>query len=131
MTKKWVYGCTHEVDTEKFKTLDHTTKTGHLIGSLLPSITIGAQSDKRIDPLFIPVNEAHDTIISRDGIGIGTYFIQVIGYNSDGKRCLETNKQKLILNDISFFDAYRGVTIMRQLFMETHIQKEITNHNSK
>jgi hypothetical protein len=130
-SKKWVYGCTHEVETDKFKTLNHKTKTGHLIGDILPSITISAQSDKRVDPIFFPVNEAHDTIVSLEGIGLGTYFIKVIGYNSEDKKCLETKEQKLIINEISFFDAYRGVTVMRQLFMETHIKKEIKNHNSK
>lgn len=124
-TKRWFYGCIHEVETEKIKILSHDIKVGHLIGNILPCITISAQSDKRVDPLFIPISEAHDTIISREGIGVGTYFIQVIGYNSEGKKCLKTREQKLIINEKSFFDAFRGVTIISQLFLETHIQKEI------
>jgi hypothetical protein len=122
--KKWIFSCFTEIKPEEILNSNNFDKpTGHFLGKLFPGISIGPNNNQRLDLFLIPLDTNKDRIISSSGIIPGKYKIQLFGYNSLNKKCLESNLSLVNVNQAALIDLFNGSNIVQNLTMEDHIEK--------
>lgn len=122
---KWMYSCFTEIKADEFLSFNNSKPLGSIVGKLFPGISIGQGNNHRLDAFMIPIDSANRKIISTKSLHTGSYSVQIVGYNSRNKKCLESNISNLNLEIKTFVDIFNGSNIVQNLTMESHIEKEI------
>lgn len=120
---KWVFNCFAEIRAEEFMKQVPNQPMGTTIGKLFPGISIGPASNYRLDAHLIPMDVVKNRIISTTSIVPGKYTVQVVGFNSENKKCLESNEAALDVNAKMLVDVFNGSTIAINLSAEGNIEK--------
>ncbi|WP_339703736.1 hypothetical protein [Algoriphagus aquimarinus] len=120
---KWSYYCFAEFKSEDFLN-DLNKPLGFSIRRVFPGLSLPHGNSQRIDGFFIPMETANNKIISRKRMKEGEFTIQIIGYNSRSKRCLQSNISEFTLTTKTLIDSFNGINIMRNLSLENQIEKE-------
>jgi hypothetical protein len=123
--KHWVYSCFTEMKTEELLNFANPQPSGSMVGKIFPGISIGPNNNQRLDSLLIPIDTVKNKIISNTSLVPGTYKVKIVGYNSLNKKCLQSNKGVLTINQKTLIDLFNGTNIVQNLTMDSHIENEI------
>lgn len=127
--KVWIFSCFNEMKPDELIKFNIPNPTGNFVGKVLPGVSIPPNGSQRVDLFMIPIDKVNNTIISNSRFGVGTYEAVIIGYNSQNKKCLESNTVKIVIDKNLLHQIFSGNNIINNLGLEGHIGKELFGKN--
>ncbi len=110
-TRRWVFNALVELDLRTLIPVPGRAITdAEQMSGIFFGFSIGQNESIRVCPVFVPLQDADNQIISREPLPIGHYKVQVLGYGEGNKVVFRSNIEDFSIDKQGLIDSFNGIS---------------------
>jgi len=129
--KKWAFSVFVEINPITLLQRSENHKDVDRISNLFSGFSVAPGESIQINPWFVSISDAENTIISRESMTIGDYVLQVFGYDSKGKCIFSTQSVNYSVSEQQLLEIFSGSESVNYIGMEKHVADATKKVNLK
>ena len=124
--KKWAFSVFVEIEPKKILQRTEEYKDADRISNLFSGFAVGPGESVQVNTWFIPITDAKDRIISREGMKPGDYMLKVYGYDSRGKQVLTVDEVSYKISEQQLHEIFSGSESVNYVNIDEHVSNAVS-----
>lgn len=117
-SKKWVFSPCFEMDLPKVTQRNQSLNDNDRISGVFTGFSVAPGETIKLSPMFTPMVQANNKIISKGNIAPGEYRVKILGFNGQGKKILESNTADFVFRSQYLIEIFAGIETIEHFYNE-------------